>query len=133
MATSLGNAAENAAGDHILGTTDWTFVAQLYLALFTANHDWETGTGGTEATGGGYVRKAIDFSACSGGASSNSGAITWTAGTDIATGTYTGWAVYDASSAGNFRFGDAFASSKVLDSAGATLTFDVGDVTFSLT
>jgi hypothetical protein len=135
MAGTLSNAAETAAIDHLLGTTDYTFVAQLYLALFTVNPDFETGAGGTEATGGSYVRKAINFDAAAspGGTSQSDPAIVWTVGTDIAAGTYTGWGVYDASTVGTMRFGDTFGAGKVLTSTGDTLTFADQAVTFSLT
>ena len=117
MAGTNSDYTEDGLVDHILGTTELTFVAQNYLAVFTANPNFETGAGGTEATGGGYVRKAIDFDASVSGASASTSDITWTVGTDIAADTYTGWAVYDASAAGNMLFGDAFAASKVLTGA----------------
>ena len=93
MATSLSDYAENKAADHILGTTSWTMPAAASLALYTVNPNFETGSGGTEASGGSYARKAIAFGASSGGATSNSGQLQWTVGTDIAAGTYTGWGV----------------------------------------
>ena len=133
MAGTNSNALENSVVDHVCGTTDFTFVAQLYLAVFTVNPDFETGSGGTEATGGSYARKAIDFTASSGGATSNSGAVAWTVGTDISAATYTGYAVYSASSGGTMRFGDAFGSSKTLTGAGDILNFAIGSVTYSTT
>jgi hypothetical protein len=104
----------------------------LYLALFTTNPNFETGASGTEATGGSYGRKAISFGAASGGSATQSGSIVWTVGTDIAAGTYTGWAVYDAQTTGNMLFGDTFSSNKVLSGTGDTLTFNAS-ITYSLT
>lgn len=132
MAT-LSDFVENEAADHILGTGAWTMPAAVSLALFTTNPNFETGTGGTEATGGSYARKALAMTVASGGASSNSAQRVWTVGTDLAAGTYVGWGVYDAASAGNMLFGDAFASSRVVSTAGDTITFAIGAVTFSLT
>lgn len=132
MAGTNSDYSENKLVDAICGTTTFT-AAQRYLALFTTNPNFETGAGGTEASGGSYARKAINFSAASGGSTSNSGAVAWTAGTDISTGTYLGWAVYDASSAGNMLFGDAYASSRVLGSAGDVLNHAIGAITYSTT
>jgi predicted 2-oxoglutarate/Fe(II)-dependent dioxygenase YbiX len=133
MAGTNSDYTENKAVDHILGTTSWTMPAAVSLALFTVNPNFETGAGGTEATGGSYARKAIAFTAASGGATSNSAEKKWTVGTDIAAGTYTGWGVYDAASGGNLLFGDTFSSSKVLTGTGDTLTFAAGAITYSLT
>lgn len=47
--------------DHLmLGSAGaYTLPGTLYLALFTADPDYEAGTGGTEVTGGSYARKSI--------------------------------------------------------------------------
>lgn len=133
MAGTNSDYTENKLVDHVLGTSAFTMPAAVSLALFTTNPNFETGVGGTEATGGSYARKAVAFDASVGGQSQNTAAKVWTVGTDIAAGTYTGWAVYDAASAGNMLFGDAFSGSKVLSSAGDTLTFAIGAITYSLT
>lgn len=103
--------------------------ATKYLAVFTVNPDFETGAGGTEATGGGYARKAIAFDAPSPpGVTQNTSEIKWTQGTDIAAGTYTGAAVYDASSGGNMLFGDALSANRTLSVLGDELKFPAGSV-----
>ena len=107
--------------------------AAVSLALFTTNPDFETGIGGTEASGGSYARKALAFDAASGGASSNSAQRVWTVGTDIAAGTYVGYGVFDAASGGNMLFGEAFGANKVLTNSGDTLTFAIGSITYSIT
>ena len=132
MAGTNSDYTENKLVDEICGTTAFVMPV-VKLALFTVNPNFETGAGGTEATGGGYVRKAVSFSASSGGATSNSAAVAWTVGTDIAAATYTGWAVYDADAAGNMLFGDAFSSNKVLTGSGDILNFAIGVLTYSLT
>ena len=133
MAGTNSDYTENKLVDTLLRNGAAYQPAALYLALFTTNPNFETGSGGTEATGGSYVRKVIAFDVASGGASANSGSIVWTVGTDVAAQTMTGFAVYDASTGGNMLFGDAFGSSKVLTSTGDTLTFAIGSVTYSLT
>lgn len=127
----ISNFYENEILDHLLGTGSYTMPAATYVALFTTYPDFETGSGGTEATGGAYVRKDVNFDAASGGASQNSAQVQWTCGTDLAPGTYTGWAVYDASSGGNMLFGAAFESSKTVAS-GDTLTFAAGAIDVTL-
>lgn len=133
MATTNSDYAENKLVDHILGTASFTMPAAVSIGLFTTNPNFETGAGGTEATGGSYARKALAFTASSAGATSNTAAKVWTVGTDIAAGTYTGWGVFDAASAGNMLFGDAFSANRVVSTAGDTITFAIGSVTYSLT
>lgn len=133
MAGTNSDYTENKLVDHVLGTGSFTMPAAVSLGLFTTNPNFETGAGGTEATGGSYARKAIAFTASSGGATSNTAAKVWTVGTDLAAGTYTGWGVFDAASAGNMLFGDAFSSSRIVSTAGDTITFAIGSVTYSLT
>ena len=133
MAGTNSNYTENEIVDHILGTSSWTMPVAVSLALFTTNPDFETGIGGTEASGGSYARKALAFDAASGGASSNSAQRVWTVGTDIAAGTYVGYGVFDAASGGNMLFGEAFGANKVLTNSGDTLTFAIGSITYSIT
>lgn len=133
MATTNSDYAENKLVDHVLGTASFTMPAAVSLALFTTNPNFETGAGGTEATGGSYARKAIAFTASSGGATSNTAQKVFTVGTDLAAGTYTGWGVYDAASAGNLLFGDAFASNRVVSTTGDTITFAAAAITYSMT
>ena len=134
MAGTNSNYTEKAQIDWLLLGASVTRPATLSVALFTVNPDFETGLGGTEATGGGYVRKSVTFNAATspGGSTSSSNSQQWTVGTDIAAGTYTGWAVYD--NGGNMLFGDTFgAQTKVLTSTGDTLTFAAGAITYTLT
>lgn len=134
MATTNSDYVENKIVDHVNGTASWTMPAAVSLALFTTNPNFETGAGGTEATGGGYARKAVAFAAASGGATTgNTGAKVFTVGTDIAAGTYTGWGIYDAASAGNLLYGDAFASNRVVAITGDTITFAISAITYSTT
>lgn len=133
MAGTNSDYTEKAQIDWLLLGATPTRPVSLTLALFTTNPNFETGAGGVEASGGGYVRKLITFAAATspGGTTASSNQQQWTVGTDISAGTYTGWAVYD--NGGNMLFGDSFAPSKVLTSTGDTLTFASGNVTYSLT
>ena len=136
MAGTNSDYTEVAAINHILGTAAWTMPAAPSLALFTTNPNFETGAGGTEATGGSYARKALIFSTAAGAGGSVTGPTVgkvWTVGTDLAAGTYTGWAVFDAGAGGNMLFGDAFASNRVVGTTGDTITFAIASITYSLT
>jgi hypothetical protein len=94
--------------------------ATLYFALFTSSPNPD-GTGGTEATGGGYARKAVtnnttNFPAPSGGQVSNGTAVTFIAASGADWGTIEAIVVTDASSAGNrYDFMDLTTPRPVLD------------------
>ena len=82
----------------------WTFTSgsvtrptAWYLGLFTAAPG-EAG-GGTEVSGGSYVREAVTFSV-TGDTATNTAAVEWPVATST-WGTITHIAVYDASSGGN--------------------------------
>ncbi len=133
MAGTNSNFTENKLVDTLMRNGVAYQPTGLFLALFSANPDFEAGTGGTEATLGNYVRKAVAFDAAVGGTTQNTLAVTWTVGTDIASGTYVGWAVYDDPAAGNMLFGDAFPVNRTLSTPGDSLTFGVGSITYSMT
>lgn len=95
------NYLENEVLDHILGegARDFTSPTTLYIGLFTAVTDGETGSV-TEVSGGSYARAAVNFNAASGGSATNNGDVTFaTATADWGTVTHVG--VYDASTGGN--------------------------------
>lgn len=101
---SFSDYLENAVLDHIFGDGTLTVTAPVYLALCTTvPTDASTGSTIVEASYTGYARKSIaaaDMSAASGGSKTNSNAITFAACTS-GTSTVIGWAVCDASTAGN--------------------------------
>jgi len=98
-----------------------------YLALFTANPT-DAG-GGTEVSGNGYARQSITFGAASGGAMSNTGAVSFTAsGGNF--GTVTGVAIFDSLTGGTMMAWDAITSATIND--GDTLNFAVGDIDITL-
>jgi hypothetical protein len=110
--------------------------AAFYLALYTTNPtDFDAGTGGTEATGGGYVRKSMAMDAATSADPSvteNTGAIAWTVGTDLAAATYKGWGIYTADSSGTYLAGKAFAADRVVASAGDKVNIAAGAIILNL-
>lgn len=82
-----------------------------YLGLFTSDPT-ETGTAGTEVTGGGYVREAVSFTV-SGNTATNSAAIEWSPAT-ASWGTVTHIAIMDALSGGNMIASNALTAAKAI-------------------
>lgn len=129
MAGSKSNYYENAVLD-VLGGTSITAPATVYIALFTASPT-ETGSGGTEATGGSYARVAVtnnatNWPAASSGAKSNGTDIVFPTAT-AAWGTITSFGIFDSSSSGNcFYYGDLVASKVV--GLGDIFKFLTGDI-----
>ena len=107
-------------------------ITTFYLALFTTNPNFQTGVGGTEATGGSYARQEITMGAASGRARTNTGARNFASGTNLANDTYTGYGIYSAASAGDFRGGAALAASRVIAVTGDNINFAIGDIDFTL-
>lgn len=127
----ISNAAEALVLDGFNRVTAAYQPAALYLAIFTTNPDFELGTGGVEATGGSYARQAMTMGAAAGTApttASNTNVMTWTQGTNIAAGTYTGYGVYSASGSGTFLFGAAFGQNRILAVTGDNINFAAGSV-----
>tara|TARA_R110002049_G_scaffold228419_1_gene400566 strand:+ start:411 stop:794 length:384 start_codon:yes stop_codon:yes gene_type:complete len=88
---------ENKVVGHVFGGSAYTAPSTLYVALYTSAPS-DTG-GGTEVSGGAYVRKAAAFTV-SGNEASNTSAIEYpTATADY--GTVVAVGVFDASSSGN--------------------------------
>ena len=110
----------------ILRNTDFTPASTLYASLHTSDPG-DSGTG--EVTGGSYARLVIAFSAASGKASSNTGALSFT-GMPAATITHVG--LWSASSAGTFWWGGSLAVSRTT-AAGDTFQIAIGDFDINLT
>lgn len=98
-----------------------------YIGLFTAAPG-EAG-GGTEVSGGSYVRKAATFTV-TGNTASNSAAIEWPTAT-ASWGTVTHIAVFDASTAGNMLVYATLTASKTI-STGDVLRIPLGDLDITL-
>ena len=105
----------------------------FYLALYTTNPNFQTGAGGTEATGGSYARIGMTMETAAVRATQNSsGPHEFIVGTNLAAGTYTGFGVYSLSAAGVFLGGADFPSDRVVAVAGDKITFAVGAVDLAL-
>lgn len=108
-------------------------ITGFYIALFTTNPNFQTGAGGTEATGGSYARIELTMAAAASRARTNtSGPHTFVVGTNIAAGTYTGYGIYSAASGGDFYGGAAFSASRVLSITGDTISIAVGAADLTL-
>lgn len=126
--SSFSDYLENAALNHVFRNTALTSPAAVYLALYTVAPT-DAG-GGTEVSGGGYARQAITFGAPSGGAISNTAAVSFTAsganfGDVVAVG------IFDASTSGNLLAWDGITTATVND--GDTINFPIGDIDITLT
>ena len=98
-----------------------------YLGLFTSAPG-EAG-GGTEVSGGSYVREAVTFSV-TGDTATNTAAVEWPVAT-ATWGTITHIAVYDASTSGNQIAYAALTNSKTIAS-GDVLRVPAGDLDITL-
>jgi len=112
----------------------WTFTTgsptrptAWYIGLFTS--DPGEAQGGTEVSGGSYVREAVTFTV-SGDTATNSAAIEWPVAT-ASWGTITHIAVYDASTSGTQIAYAALTSSKTI-STGDVLRIPAGDLDITL-
>jgi len=112
----------------------WTFTngavtrpTAWYLGLFTS--DPGEASGGTEVSGGSYVREAVTFSV-TGDTATNTAAIEWPVAT-ASWGTITHIAVYDASTSGNQIAYAALTNSKTI-ATGDVLRVPAGDLDITL-
>ena len=117
---------ENKLVDHSLGTTTYTKPTAVYVALMTVMPT--SAGGGTEVTGGSYARQAMAFSAASSGSATNSGTVTFSG---MPAATVLGIGIYDASTAGNLLWFEAFGSS-IAATAGSSIVFNASSVTQSI-
>ena len=98
-----------------------------YIGLFTAAPG-EAG-GGTEVSGGSYVREAVTFTV-SGNLATNSAAVEWPTATGT-WGTITHVAVFDALTSGNMLVYATLTASKTI-STGDVLRIPAGDLDVTL-
>lgn len=111
-----------------LDGTAYSAPATVYLGLFVTPVNAD-GTG-TEVSGGGYARKALTFSAASGGSITTSASVAWTPLDSAGANTIFGWGIFDAASGGNLLFYGLF-STPMSVAANRNLTLDAGAVTIS--
>ena len=116
--------------DHVFGGNAYSAPSTLYVALYTVAPT-DTG-GGTEVSGGGYVRKTATFnvSGTNPTTASNSAAVEYpTATADY--GTVVAVGIFDASSSGNLLAYANLTTSKVV-STGDVFRFNTGDLDVTL-
>jgi hypothetical protein len=125
---ALSDFAEDLLLDWVMTTGTATRPTTWYVALYTAAPS-DSG-GGTEVSTGGYARQSVTFAAASGGTTSNSGSVSFTASA-ANYGTVTHMGIFDASTSGNLIWHGALTASKVIDD-GDTLQFDAGNIDLTL-
>jgi hypothetical protein len=124
---SASNYLENALLNATLANVSYTTPATVYTALYSVTPT--DSTSGTELTGNSYSRQATAFSVTS-GVASNTGTVTF--GPASANWvTATGWAIVDASTAGNILYYDGFATTQTVLN-GNSLTFGIGNITVTM-
>ena len=105
--------------------------SSLHLALFTAAPN-DAG-GGTEVSGNGYGRQTVTFDAATGtgGTTSNSANVTFTAsGGNFGLVTHIG--IFDASTSGNLLWHGAMAGSGKQVNAGDSIQFATGSIDLTI-
>jgi hypothetical protein len=118
VAEGLGSAGANTALDAVLAAHTWI---KLHIGA--------PGAAGTSNPATETTRKQASWTAASGGAASNSGALTWTS--VAASEDYTHFTAWSASSGGNFGLSGTVTANAV--TAGDTFTIATGDLDVSLT
>lgn len=128
---SFSDYLENKILDHTFKVSAFSVPSSLYVALSTADPG-EDGSALAEPSGNNYARVLCNsWTAASGGATSNSGAVTFAAASG-SWGTITYVCIFDASSSGNMLASGALSVSKSVTS-GDTLQFAAGDIDVTLT
>ena len=129
------NYLESELINHIFRSGSFAKPAALYVALFTAAPDPETGAGGTEVSGGGYARVQVGPSdsawdaPASGGDTANSAEVIFpTPSADLGLATHS--AIFDAPTGGNMIYSRALVEPRSL-STGTAVRFPAGTITIS--
>lgn len=102
-------------------------IAQPWIRLHTA----DPGAAGTTAIAGNDTRKLVSFGVGAAGLMSNDTAITWTTGEVDTSEDYTHWAIFDASTAGNFIMSGLMTANAVTVSD--EFVIPIGDLDLSYT
>lgn len=130
MAVGLSPAVANDILDALTSTARAlsTIPADFWIQLHTA----DPGVAGTTAIAGNATRKQVTFGTiASGGAISNTVAVSWTSGEVDTSEDYTHWTAWSASSAGNFLCSGTMTANAV--TVGDEFTIPIGDLDLSLT
>jgi uncharacterized membrane protein YgdD (TMEM256/DUF423 family) len=125
MATGFAPATANAILNALCRNTAWTQPAAVYVKL----HVGDPGAAATANPATETTRKTVTFgTTASGGAISNTAAITWTA--VAGSEDYTHFSAWDASTAGNFLFSGTITANAV--TTGDDFTIPIGDLDVTL-
>ena len=128
----LSDAYEETVLDHILGTTELTFDATVWLALGTdAAPDKATFT--EIATDRGYARKSIAFSSAVGGVATCSSSASFGPCSGTAWGTLKSFAIYDTSAAGTRVIQGSLTDQTKVVGIGDSATVAAGAITVTAT
>lgn len=111
--------------DHLLRNQAYT-PGPVYQALYTTATN--TSGGGTEATGGSYVRAVVDLSAPVGGVASNPANIDISG---VPAATFTHGAILDAQTVGNMMLQNALVN-PIAAALGDIVRFEPGDLTYTV-
>jgi len=125
---ALSDYAENLLLDWLMTSGSATRPTTIYVALYTSAPN-DAG-GGTEVSTGGYARQTVTFAAASGGTTSNSADVSFTAG-GASFGTVTHIGLHDALTGGNLLWHGSLVTSKTVED-GDTLTFASGNIDLTL-
>jgi hypothetical protein len=125
---ALGLASGEAAKvlDAVARAVNYTAPVAFWIKLHTA----EPGAAGATAPAGNTTRKQATMSAASGGAITNSAALTWTAGEVTTSEDYSHWSAWTASSGGTFLASGTITANAV--TAGDQFTIPIGDLDLTL-
>lgn len=129
MAALTNYSADNML-DLTLSGTAYSSPASVYLSLMTVAGD--AAGGGTEVSGGGYVRKPVTFGAPSTGAVASDALVDWTPVHTGSNQTVVGWTVWDDLAAGNMLAFHTFPE-PTLVLANTPLSFVTGRITVDTT
>ena len=108
MAVGLSPTILNAWLDGLCRSVTWTEPAGFFLKL----HTGDPGAAGTSNAAANTTRVAVTCSAASGGAITNSAAVSWTTVPNAET--YSHWSAWDASTAGTFLCSDDLAVARTV-------------------
>ena len=125
MATGIASGQADAILDAYCRSVDYAGPAAFYVKL----HLSDPGAAGAGGPAAETTRQAVTFSPASGGAITNSAAVTWTNVSNTETVAYVSF--WSASSGGTFLGSDGLNSSRAL-TAGDTFEIAIGDLDITL-
>ena len=133
---SASDSLENNFLDVFVGNSATSATLQLGALGLNVGDPTDAGSGGSEASGGGYARVAVsntDFAAASGGSISTSGAVSFPESTGtISSGSTLSHVRFEtATTAGTFLGSLALTTGRAVSASGVTLQFASGALTLT--